>query len=31
MERLQIRKTFAERSKPEPLGHFVGWGPRLGY
>jgi hypothetical protein len=30
MERLQTRKTFAERTRPEPLGHFVGWGPRLG-
>jgi hypothetical protein len=30
MERLETRKTLAERLKPTPLGHFVGWGPRLG-
>jgi hypothetical protein len=30
MERPVTRKTFADRLKPSPLGHFVGWGPRLG-
>lgn len=30
MKTLETRQTFAERLKPTPLGHFVGWGPRLG-
>jgi hypothetical protein len=29
MQQLESRKSLVERLKPTPLGHFVGWGPRL--